>query len=1058
MTRTLICLLVSIPATLVASRPLNTITVTDTSGSPQANRTVVVSRVFAEGDIPQYAKPVVVGQTISIWQNDVKVRYHDGNASVPVTGATNEAPITITGANHGFLTGEWVTVSGVGGNTAANGRWRIIRLNRDKFILQGSTGNGSYTSGGSVSGPGPGSARHDIVSFVIPSIGANATVTVAFAPTSSPCSSGDQPACAAAALDGTEMLAFLSGGWDSKIKATQGNTVSVSARTMLADGNFSYWLRGPAATVVVAEDATTARSYDFGWSCTANCTGDHSGSTWVSDATNKSLHPSFSLWFFPADGTPRLRTDYTIENDWTTLLQTQRYAPSFTVGTADTVAYAKAQTTQWTMTRWHRGGDLIPAMWQPSAPGGINVDFNFEYLMYSKAIPMYNSIGWPLAQPDVDLVVNGAAGKDFDLNGDGWYNKQGGTTGGATYLGLWPDEMTRWLFSQKASLYKELLKSASVAGNIPLHLRESDSSLYFVDYDMDGATRSDSGDNVANNAAFGRVASIDARPTYVFYNNDGLGSDPLVPLETLPDDGWWVDFDHLPDYAYIPYLATGDPFYLQEVQFAGAVVWFNGSYGLTTYYGRHGGTGHFHLQTRGVAWAMRTAGHAVVMSPDGSSEKDLFTTKFDNHVAHEEGFQWVKNGEHFRPITNAPSTDPCPGSAGTNAGKSYSAYNANTYAPATFNAWCHGYKTDNYGYLSAFVFDPLGFPDWNDNSAEVSSTYGMDNTLTEHINAPWMLGYKFISIGHLLELGLPLKAMADKEARVSIGVLSHPAYNHALAANYHMPVRMLASSDRFAVSWPEVLSGWSSSWQSRSIEDMYPSGDASVNQSHPYTGIIQSGVSFFHDLRYGQSSGEAAWNWGVGNFPGQNQVAGGVLYPQWRMMPRRDPTRVLGIQPGESVALLSYVAPTADACILKIDDDGDFSSPVINSSDSGTVRNRQFLASGLSASTAYHYRITCASDPYNGGNTEGQFTTQPAGGPTTLRVALAPPAGYSVDNAVVDYGATPGLGSSTSPVSCASGCTVDVAASAGVALYYRWRYCTAGSQTITTSTTIATIP
>ena len=65
-----------------------------------------------------------------------------------VTGATNAAPIVITSTAHGLTTGQRVTISGVLGNTAANGTFTIIRIDANTFSLNGTTGNGAYTSGG----------------------------------------------------------------------------------------------------------------------------------------------------------------------------------------------------------------------------------------------------------------------------------------------------------------------------------------------------------------------------------------------------------------------------------------------------------------------------------------------------------------------------------------------------------------------------------------------------------------------------------------------------------------------------------------------------------------------------------------------------------------------------------------------------------------------------------------------------------------------------------------------------------------------------------------------
>jgi len=65
-----------------------------------------------------------------------------------VTGATNASPIQITSVAHGLTTGTRVTLVNVGGNSAANGTFVITRISADVFSLDGSSGSGSYTSGG----------------------------------------------------------------------------------------------------------------------------------------------------------------------------------------------------------------------------------------------------------------------------------------------------------------------------------------------------------------------------------------------------------------------------------------------------------------------------------------------------------------------------------------------------------------------------------------------------------------------------------------------------------------------------------------------------------------------------------------------------------------------------------------------------------------------------------------------------------------------------------------------------------------------------------------------
>lgn len=65
-----------------------------------------------------------------------------------ITGATNASPIVITSAAHGLTTGARVTITGVGGNSAANGTFVITKVTADTFSLDGSTGDGAYTTGG----------------------------------------------------------------------------------------------------------------------------------------------------------------------------------------------------------------------------------------------------------------------------------------------------------------------------------------------------------------------------------------------------------------------------------------------------------------------------------------------------------------------------------------------------------------------------------------------------------------------------------------------------------------------------------------------------------------------------------------------------------------------------------------------------------------------------------------------------------------------------------------------------------------------------------------------
>lgn len=73
------------------------------------------------------------------------------DTSTDVVGATNTSPIVVTTESDDFDTGDHVDIEGVRGNTAANGTWEVTRTGAASFTLDGSSGNGRYTSGGSAS-------------------------------------------------------------------------------------------------------------------------------------------------------------------------------------------------------------------------------------------------------------------------------------------------------------------------------------------------------------------------------------------------------------------------------------------------------------------------------------------------------------------------------------------------------------------------------------------------------------------------------------------------------------------------------------------------------------------------------------------------------------------------------------------------------------------------------------------------------------------------------------------------------------------------------------------
>jgi hypothetical protein len=92
------------------------------------------------------------GSFVDSW---AKAGYKPGTtaANFTVSAATNASPISITTSKrHRLSTGDSVTITGVVGNTAANGTWTVTvpsgGSGNTSFTLNSSVGNGAYVSGG----------------------------------------------------------------------------------------------------------------------------------------------------------------------------------------------------------------------------------------------------------------------------------------------------------------------------------------------------------------------------------------------------------------------------------------------------------------------------------------------------------------------------------------------------------------------------------------------------------------------------------------------------------------------------------------------------------------------------------------------------------------------------------------------------------------------------------------------------------------------------------------------------------------------------------------------
>jgi hypothetical protein len=138
-------------------------------------------------------------------------------------------------------------------------------------------------------------------------------------------------------------------------------------------------------------------------------------------------------------------------------------------------------------------------------------------------------------------------------------------------------------------------------------------------------------------AATGLPVSIEDHPyitladySYASTSGGGEKKDLITRCSGDCASPYVYDIAHQPSIGYVPYLVTGDYYYLEELQFEASYdeLWGNPGY-------RNAGKGilrHTQGQVRGQAWALRTIAQAAFASPKGSPMKAYFTQMMRNNI------------------------------------------------------------------------------------------------------------------------------------------------------------------------------------------------------------------------------------------------------------------------------------------------------------------------------------------------------------------------------------------------------------------------------------------
>ncbi len=621
-----------------------------------------------------------------------------------------------------------------------------------------------------------GSLKHVLVSFQM-SLTGSAVVTVDFTNDSNPCSSGNQSACDSAGLSDTASMlspSWMSGSppWDAQIEMTNGSTLTKNARTMIgnltiAAGKIRYWMRGPVVTQVIVEDRTSTRAEDVGF-----------------DADN-SLHPIFVLTFY--DGHQGVKVEYIVESGmWSDKRQDSTYSLTLKAGTSLSTVYTKSSFTAVANTRWRKkfwSGtdlDLSSGTWK------WTTDFDTSYLRASKAIPNFHASA-SVGAGSITSEVSGFSAANCDINANGPYAKDFGTTGGRPEIGLYDRWNTRWMVSQNYQLWPIILCYGEIVGSIPLHRRE-------------GASGSVAG------GYFGKVKSLD-------YDSSGPTQ---TSVGTVTDGGWTVDVSHHAAFAFSEYLFTGDWYWLEEMQFSASWIVFNGDPGTCSYC-RNAGMGIIPQppQERGLAWGLRNVAHAAVMTPDAdSTDKAYWLARVNNTLAMHEGKADLSTGSFN--------------------GTSAWTFGKNTVAP------------NGDGGSIGLLPNPLRFIQYNSNTNNgntcgSSASTGLSCANMAYGSAMFMVNYLGVSLGRLEELGF--SSAKVKESNALEGVHLCGEFSCWMLGSFATP-RTRISDNKWFQSWSAYWDGWDTTHRARTgWSTIAPSSDDS-DCDNGYANIARASMAY----------------------------------------------------------------------------------------------------------------------------------------------------------------------------------------------------------------------
>ncbi|MFL6656441.1 MAG: hypothetical protein ACJ8GW_00070 [Massilia sp.] len=408
-----------------------------------------------------------------------------------------------------------------------------------------------------------GSVRHAVLTVLAPPMAAGQARSIALVK-----GAGSAPHSGAPVTP----LQLLEHGFSADVQLTLGQHVyTASLASALRSGQHTSWLAGPLANE---------------WLLSVPLV-DPKGQ----------VHPHLAARFaVRALGSTQARVDVTLENTWAFEPEPQNFTYDSEITIGHNKVYSKSGLTHFHHARWRK------VFWWGAQPQ-LQVRHNTAYLIASRALPNYDQTVHVSAAALAALKAQWTGARTEPM-GAGLAAPYMPTTGGRAEIGLLPGWAASYLLSMDARAKEVTLGSADQAGSWSAHFRDRHTGrpVSVLDYPY--------------------MTVLAHRPDTLNPATGKLEAFPACATSEACATPYHEDAAHQPGFAYLPYLVTGDYYYLEELQFW--AMW--NAFSSNPAYREHAKGLFKSDQVRGQAWSLRTLGEAAYITPDADPLKQQFAT------------------------------------------------------------------------------------------------------------------------------------------------------------------------------------------------------------------------------------------------------------------------------------------------------------------------------------------------------------------------------------------------------------------------------------------------